>query len=178
MDAIHPPEPPPAGPPVNRASEDRMTGGAPLTQVHRDYVKVVRIKLSLLLVPVMIVALVIETAGLPLPGMLAVPVVLLAGIVLVAMPWRRYGARGYDMGADRLRIARGILFRTDTVVPFGRVQHLDVTQGPIERRYGLATLTLYTAGTHNDSVSLPGLPHAQAVAMREAIRAHVRRETM
>ena len=64
------------------------------------------------------------------------------------------------------------------MVPFGRVQHIDVHQGPIERAYGLATLVLHTAGTHNASVALPGLGHDDALAMREDIRAHVKRETM
>ena len=69
---------------------------------------------------------------------------------------------------------RGLLFRSDTVVPFGRVQHIDVHQGPLERAYGLGTLVLHTAGTHNASVSLPGLAHGDALAMREDIRARVR----
>jgi membrane protein YdbS with pleckstrin-like domain len=64
------------------------------------------------------------------------------------------------------------------VVPFGLVQHIDVHQGPLERVYGLATLVLHTAGTHNASVSLPGLGHGDAMAMREEIRAHVKHETM
>jgi len=82
------------------------------------------------------------------------------------------------MGADRLRVVRGLLFRSDTVVPFGRVQHIDVDQGPLERYYGLATLTLHTAGSHNASVHLPGLLNEDAAAMREVIRAHIKRETL
>ena len=58
------------------------------------------------------------------------------------------------------------------------MQHLDVGQGPLERLYGIATLTLHTAGTHNSSVSQPGLAHDAALEMRETIRAHVRRETI
>ena len=82
------------------------------------------------------------------------------------------------MGTDRLRVVRGIMFRSDTVVPFGRVQHIDVDQGPLERAYDLATLTLHTAGNHNASVSLPGLAAADAATMRETIRAHIKRETL
>jgi hypothetical protein len=63
-------------------------------------------------------------------------------------------------------------------VPFGRVQHIDVEKGPVERYYGLATLVLHTAGTHNASVSLPGLAEEDALAMREAIRAKIRRDTL
>jgi membrane protein YdbS with pleckstrin-like domain len=75
-------------------------------------------------------------------------------------------------------VVRGLLFRSDTVVPFGRVQHIDVHQGPLDRFFGIATLTLHTAGNHNASVSLPGLGEPLAREMREEIRAHIRRETL
>ena len=75
---------------------------------------------------------------------------------------------------DRLRVERGYLFYSDTVVPLGPVQHIDVDQGPIMRRYDLATLTVHTAGNHGASVSLPGLRHDDAVAMREAIREYIK----
>ena len=100
-----------------------------------------------------------------------------ATYALVRVPLRRYNARGYSLAEERLRVVRGVFFRADTVVPFGRVQHIDVGQGPLERAYGLATLTVHTAGTHNASVSLPGLRHADATAMREDIRAAIRRDT-
>ena len=77
-----------------------------------------------------------------------------------------------------VRVVAGLMFRKDTVVPFSRVQHIDVKQGPLERAFGIARLVLHTAGTHNASVVLPGLRHETASEMREAIRAHVKRETL
>ncbi len=82
------------------------------------------------------------------------------------------------MADERLRVVRGLLFHSDTVVPFGRVQHIDVDQGPLERAYDIATLTVHTAGSHNASVHLPGLKHGDALAMRDAIRAAIRRDTL
>ena len=82
------------------------------------------------------------------------------------------------MSTDRLRVVRGVMWHADTVVPFGRVQHIDVDQGPVERFLDIATLTLHTAGSHNASVHLPGLNHAVATAMREDIRQHIKRDTM
>jgi membrane protein YdbS with pleckstrin-like domain len=149
-----------------------------LTPLHPNYVKVVRIGWLIAALPFVIAALVLETAGLLPRGAFLVPVLLLAGWAIVRAPLRRYHARGYQLGDDRLRVVRGLLFHSDTVVPFGRVQHIDVHQGPIERGYGLATLVLHTAGNHNASVTLPGLARDDAMAMREAIRAHVKRETM
>jgi membrane protein YdbS with pleckstrin-like domain len=83
------------------------------------------------------------------------------------------------MGDDRLRVVRGLIFRSDTVVPFGRVQHIDVHQGPIERAYGLGTLVLHHRRQPQSlRCALPGSAMRDAMAMREEIRAHVQRETM
>ncbi len=106
------------------------------------------------------------------------PVALLALAFIIRLPSRRFYARGYAMSTDRLRVVRGLLFRHDTVVPFGRVQHIDVNQGPIDRFFGIATLTLHTAGSHNASVNLPGLGEQLARDMREEIRSHIKREAL
>ena len=148
-----------------------------LTPLHPNYVKVVRLGTLLFTLPFVIGALVLEFAGTLPHGAFLAPVLLLALWLIVRAPLRRYHARGYQMGGDRLRVVRGLIFRSDTVVPFGRVQHIDVQQGPLERAYGLGTLVVHTAGNHNASVSLPGLGHADAMAIREEIRAHVKRET-
>ncbi len=155
-----------------------VTDEQPLEQLHPAYVHVVRIEAALVMVPFLIGSLVVEGADLLPTGLAFFPLLLVAVILIVLFPLRRYRARGFAMADDRLRVVRGVLFHADVVVPFSRVQHIDVTQGPIERLFGLATLTLHTAGTHNHSVALPGLEHGQAGAMREEIRAHVKRESM
>ncbi len=93
--------------------------------------------------------------------------------IAVLAPSRRYARIGYSLGHDELRVARGYLFRVDTIVPFVRVQHIDLRQGPVERAFGLSGLVLHTSGSHNSTVTLPGLPSATAVAMREMIRKHI-----
>ena len=158
--------------------DPRDQDGDALTPLHPNYVKVVRLGTLLFALPFVVAALVLEFAGTLPRGMFLVPVLLVALWLIVRAPLRRYHARGYQMGGDRLRVVRGLIFRSDTVVPFGRVQHIDVHQGPVERGYGLATLVLHTAGNHNASVALPGLGRDDALAMREEIRAHVKRETL
>lgn len=106
------------------------------------------------------------------------PVALIVLCLLVLLPARRWHRLGYDISDDRLRVARGYLWRTDTIVPFGRIQHIDVDQGLLDRAFDLATLVVHTAGTHNSTVSLPGLGEARAAEMRERIRAHITRETL
>ena len=151
---------------------------APLTKLHPNYVTVQRIAAALGMLPFLAGAIAVEIADLIPAGLIFVPFVLLALVSVALIPARKYRSRGYDMAVDRLRVVKGVLFHADTIVPFSRVQHIDVEQGPIERAFGIARLILHTAGTHNSSVTLPGLGHADAVAMREEIRAHVKRESL
>ncbi|NSC23156.1 PH domain-containing protein [Streptomyces albus subsp. chlorinus] len=83
----------------------------------------------------------------------------------LARNWRswRYAER-----ADDLLISRGVLWRETTVVPYGRMQLVEVTSGPLERRYGLATLQLHTAAATTDA-SLPGLAPAEAERLRDRL---------
>lgn len=152
----------------------------PLTRLHPNYAHALRVQTTLAAIPFLIGALALEyglagEALLP-QGAIAGTVLVIAAALIIRIPARRYHARGYQISADRLRVVRGILFRSDTVVPFSRVQHIDVHQGPLERFFGIATLTLHTAGNHNASVALPGLGEPLAREMREDIRAHIRRE--
>lgn len=68
-----------------------------------------------------------------------------------------------------LTIRTGVVWRAEISVARSRVQHIDVSQGPLERRYGLATLSVYTAGTEHSQVSLQGLEHGAALAARDAL---------
>lgn len=150
-------------------------GAAPLCAVAPAFRTVLRIGAAIRAGVLLVLAIVLEAVT-PLPQG-----VWLLGWVLVAIWWvglrpgRLYRNLGYALAPDRLRIVSGLLFRSDTVVPLGRVQHIDVNQGPLMRSFDLATLTVHTAGLHGASVHLPGLQQADALAMRETIRAHIGR---
>ena len=153
-----------------------------LTKVHPNYKSALRLQTIMISIPFLIVALIIEAAiseqGVLPPGAIAGTVLLFAALMVLRVPGRRFHARGYAISNDRLRVVRGIWWHSDTVVPFGRVQHIDVDQGPIARFFDIATLTLHTAGNHNASVNLPGLQQDLAKDMREEIRAHIKRESL
>lgn len=96
------------------------------------------------------------------------------GFVLVVwLGWRyanaSYARTAFALTSVGLRIQRGILWRSETLVPRSRVQHIDLNRGPLDRRFGLATLKLYTAGTKLASVALDGLPDARATELRDAL---------
>jgi uncharacterized protein len=68
-----------------------------------------------------------------------------------------------------LEIRRGVLWRHHIAVPVARVQHVDVSQGPIQRMFSLGKLTVYTAGTSNASVELDGLEYDEALRLRDRL---------
>ena len=149
---------------------------AALTQVDPRYATILRIGTGLTFIPFLVGAW-IATALLEWPvWWLVAPVLVVAVLFTALLPWRRWRARGYAMTPDRLRVVKGVMFHSDSTVPFGRVQHIDVDSGPVERAFGLATLTVHTAGSHNASVALPGLAQEDAHAMRETIRRAIGRE--
>lgn len=106
------------------------------------------------------------------PLLVAIWLVAVALFVGYAEVWpaRQFAHTRYQLGPDGLQIAHGVLWRTVTHVPRSRVQHTDVSQGPVERRYGLGTLVVYTAGSDHARVSLPGLAWETALALRDELR--------
>ena len=148
-----------------------------LTPIDPAYKTILRIQAS---IASLIVLLVATLPSIGIEGWwkyAGLPALLIVGFLMIRLPHRRWVSRGYSLAEERLRTVKGVLFRSDTVVPFGRVQHIDVDQGPLERAFGLATLTVHTAGSHNASVHVPGLRHEVAVEIRETIRSAIRRNT-
>jgi membrane protein YdbS with pleckstrin-like domain len=95
--------------------------------------------------------------------------VVAVGLAAFAMLWPpvRYRHITYRVDEQGIRIRRGVVWRSEISVPRSRVQHTDVSRGPIDRSFGLATLVIYTAGTEHSSVSLGGLSAEAAQAVRD-----------
>ncbi|MCY4658998.1 MAG: PH domain-containing protein [Acidobacteria bacterium] len=84
-----------------------------------------------------------------------------------AWPGVRYRRLRYRLDRQGFTIRRGVVWRSVTSVPKSRVQHTDVSQGPLQRAFDLATLVVHTAGTQDSSVSLGGLTHGVALRIRD-----------
>ena len=98
----------------------------------------------------------------------------LVGLLVLAWSWvvvgRSVRSWGYAERADDLLVTRGILRRQLVVVPYGRMQFVDVTAGPLDRRFGLATVQLHTAAAATDA-TIPGLVPAEAARLRDRLAA-------
>jgi membrane protein YdbS with pleckstrin-like domain len=95
-----------------------------------------------------------------------------AGLVLlrlVLLP-RSLRAWGYAERADDLLVRHGLMIRRLSIVPYGRMQFVDVTAGPLERLFGLATVQLHTAAAATDA-RIPGLPPEEAARLRDRLAA-------
>jgi membrane protein YdbS with pleckstrin-like domain len=117
-----------------------------------------------------IVAMIVGSLSADVKVLLAVAwLAVMALLVWLAQWWPpiEYRYFKYRLDALGIYIRRGVVWRTVVSVPRSRVQHMDVAQGPVERRFGLATLSIYTAGTEFARVDLPGLSYARAVRIRD-----------
>jgi len=121
--------------------------------------------------------------GLPILAFLLVAVLAHAGwawivvaplvVLLLWLLWllpRQVRAIGYAERDDDLLVRRGIMFRSLVVVPYGRMQLVDVSAGPVARPLGLASIQLHTAAADTDA-SIPGLRAAEASDLRDRLAA-------
>ncbi len=151
----------PAGPAQTRA-EPVWTG------LPRGLLKMRRLLLVVWLVP-MAIALGV------LLGLFAGPVWALFALLplaLVVWGWpmlgRNWRSWRYAERADDLLISRGVLWREETIVPYGRMQLVEVTSGPVERYFGLAGVQLHTAAAATDA-RIPGLLPEEAERLRDRL---------
>jgi membrane protein YdbS with pleckstrin-like domain len=91
-------------------------------------------------------------------------------VVADVLVGRRIRAWGYLERADDLFVQRGLLVRRLSVVPYGRMQFVDVVAGPLERSFGLATVRLHTAAAATDA-RIPGLAADEAARLRDQLTA-------
>jgi membrane protein YdbS with pleckstrin-like domain len=101
-------------------------------------------------------------------------VLLPAGVLLAALAlgWLLIGrnarAWGYAERDEDLYIKHGVMFRELVAVPYGRMQYVDVTSGPLEQLFGIASVHLHTASSRT-SASIPGLPKEEAARLRDRL---------
>ena len=120
--------------------------------------------------------LVLLAAGLLVVGLLTDLTPFLFGAAAVAAPavwtwWlvgRQVPAWGYAEREDDLLVRHGIAFRSIVVVPYGRMQYVEVQAGPVDRMLGIAKVQLHTASAGTDAV-IPGLPPQEAARLRDRL---------
>jgi uncharacterized protein len=101
-------------------------------------------------------------------------IALILGAYGAVMIPRRYEAWQYRFGADALEMQRGVWWRSAASVPYHRIQHVDIDQGPIQRQLGMVSLGLKTASASSVG-GLPGIDAEEADALRAWLVARAER---
>ena len=94
-------------------------------------------------------------------------------LAIHAHVWPRidYAHRSWSLDGESVVVKRGVWWRHVISVPRSRIQHTDVSRGPFERRLGISTLVIHTAGNHDFEIRLPGLSQRTALALRDELLA-------
>lgn len=103
------------------------------------------------------------------PGFLVGLVALVSIALAIFWPRLRYRYWRWLVEPDRVLIQKGVLWRSRSLLPRVRIQHVDTRSSPLQRWLGLATLIIYTAGTRGADAEIPGLAAEQAEQLREEL---------
>lgn len=112
-------------------------------------------------------------SSLTAPGwVMALVLALVIGAIVLGFVFvrNRYKAWGYLERNEDLLVKRGVMFSRLSVVPYGRMQFVEVTAGLVERTFGLSTVQLHTAAARSDA-RIPGLPPDEAARLRDRLAA-------
>lgn len=95
-------------------------------------------------------------------------------VLIWVMTWWHLGAKHrrfqLHLSPKNLIVRQGVFWQRETLIPRPRLQYVDLRQSPFERRFGLATLILYTAGTALPAIIIPQLDHQDAQSLQEHLR--------
>lgn len=121
-------------------------------------------------VPLVLLAAIFDLFMAPagLKGLLTAGMTVLAGGAALSIPLLRYRRWRYALRPGALWLRHGMLWVTVSVIPYHRLQFVDIRQGPLDRLFGLAQLVVYTAAP-GTSGRLPGLDAVQAERLRERL---------
>lgn len=95
-------------------------------------------------------------------------VITLIGII-IWMGFNAWKNKGYALRQHDILYKTGIFFKSTLIVAFNRVQHAEIQQGPVDRWFGLSSITLYTAGGSASDLTIPGLSPEDAAAIKNHI---------
>lgn len=135
----------------------------------RNYLKLRRVEVVVVAggcaIAVAVAAIVV---GVNARAWVVVAAIVAAGIVALFVVERRFASWGYVERGEDLLVKRGVLFSRLSVIPYGRMQFIDVTASPFERLFGIATVRMHTAAAATDA-RIVGLEKDDAAQLRDKL---------
>jgi membrane protein YdbS with pleckstrin-like domain len=127
-----------------------------------------RLEVAALALVALVAAGVVAVLGHAVVGLACLGGVLVLGLAAERFVSRRFHSWSYAEREDDLLVQRGVMFSRLSVVPYGRMQFIDVTAGPLERSFSLATVRMHTAAAASDA-RIPGLEREEAARLRDRL---------
>ena len=150
------------------ATPGLLDGGKPWRRPSPRLLVLRRLQAAALTVAAALAAVVLGVYVGAVAGLACGGAVVVFGFAAERFVRRRFSAWGYAEREDDLLVRRGVLFARLSVVPYGRMQFIDVTAGPLERSFGLATVRMHTAAAASDA-RIPGLDREEAARLRDRL---------
>ena len=102
--------------------------------------------------------------------------VFLLALALVFLAKAYFRRKKFKIAEKNISYQEGILYQKETLVPFARIQHIEIDEGPIERFFNIATLSIYTAGDSGRDLKISGLELMKAQEIKSFISNHIKDE--
>ena len=145
----------------------------PMKPIHPDYLKTLRISwliiFGIVLAVMITLYILINELQTGIAVAVASAVYVLAAVLTVVAGTRSFQRKKYAIRERDILYSTGWLFQNLHMVPFNRLQHCVVNIGPIERRFGLASISLYTAASEGKDITLHGLKQEEAEKLKDLI---------
>ncbi|WP_394203155.1 PH domain-containing protein [Shewanella waksmanii] len=156
-------------PPSQWLSFDQL----PLIAIDENYIKQVNTENLMIVCPILILATVIPML-LSVPGVILIAIVTLVLLLLAALSYWRFSYAKtitYGVFEHELVMQKGLIWQKKIALPYSRLQHVTLSQGPLERHFNQYTLKCFSAGSGHAEISLPGINGASAEPMRQHLLA-------
>ncbi len=137
-------------------------------KLHPQYARRIRVQtlIGVAIVGVAITALNL-VPNIPLtPFMVLYSLLAIAATALLIWPGISIPRQGYVLRDKDILFRKGVIWRSVTAVPFNRIQHVESSSTPLDRKYDLATLQLFTAGGSSGDLKIDGLDKDVAENLR------------
>lgn len=167
-DAVRPA--PGSGVPLPVAREDTPDTDLSWQRPSPRLLRARRIQTALATVPLALIGGLAGATVSATTGAAVAAAIVIAGLIAERFLARRIAAWGFAERHEDLMVRRGVLVQRLSVIPYGRMQFIDVTAGPIERSLGLATVRMHTAAAASDA-RIPGLEQDVAARLRDQLAA-------
>ena len=136
--------------------------------LHPSFVKAIRVLAVIILaiIAIAITALIFMLNVPPVPFVVLYLLLAIAAIISMVWPGLSVPRRGYVLRDKDILFRKGVIWRSVTAVPFNRIQHVETSSTPLDRKFDLATLQLFTSGGSGGDLKIDGLGMDVAETLR------------